>query len=36
MLCHYVPVPVYLHVPVQGLSQAGRLHQSCAAIEIVP
>ena len=36
MLCHYVPVPVYLHVPVQGLSQARRLRQSCAAIEIVP
>ena len=32
MLCHYVPVPVYLHVPVQGLSQAGRLRQSCATI----
>ena len=36
MLCHYVPVPVYLHVPVQGLSQAGPLRQSRTAIEIVP
>ena len=36
MLCHYVPVTVYLHVPVQGLSQAGPLRQSCTAIEIVP